>query len=175
MNSKGKNFCTSCQKDFIYKMDLKKHISDTHKTYKPCRNLERCTFWPCRYNHQEYPKGHQVCFECGLDFKTIHDMMRHRKRVHKVVLCKMFLKKKCEYSAEDCYFTHTSSALAAPVKSVADKPEQPKAQSQGFWDTQSNLAPPSKDSTNLLYPSQSEWIQMKNSLLHLNQMMARFQ
>ena len=175
MTNKGKNFCTSCQKDFVYRMDLKKHISDTHKTYKPCHNIENCTFSPCRYNHKEYPKGHQVCFECGLDFKTIHDMMRHRKSVHKVVLCKMFLKKKCDYSSEDCYFTHTLNAPSTPVISAENKPDQAQAQLQGFWDTQSNLAPPSRDPTNLLHPTQSEWIQMKNTLLHLNQMMARFQ
>ena len=175
MEPKGKNFCTSCQKDFIYRIDLKKHIINTHKTYKPCRNLENCTFSPCRYNHKEYPKGHQVCFECGEDFKTIHDMMRHRKITHKIVLCKMFLKKACDFSSEDCYFTHAAKSLETPVKIVENKTNQAKEHIQGFWETQSNLAPPSKVPSNLPVPSQSEWIQMKNTLMHLNQMMARFQ
>ena len=28
-------------------------------TYKPCRNIQACTYAPnCRYNHKEYPVGH---------------------------------------------------------------------------------------------------------------------
>ena len=88
-------------------------------------------------------------------------MMRHRKIAHKIVLCKMSLKKTCEFSSEDCYFTHTTNTLANPVKIVENRTHQADEHIQGFWETQSNLAPPSKVSTNLPFPSQSEWIQMK--------------
>ena len=175
LNDKDKNYCNLCQKDFIYRIDLKKHINTEHKTYKPCRNLGTCTYSPCRYNHKVYPKGHHLCFECGKDFKTIHDMMTHRKNTHSTVLCKMFLKRKCNYSSEDCYFTHTINALDAHVNIVENNSAQPHVQRQGFWETHSNLAPPSHASSVQQGPSQSEWIQMKNTLHHLNQLMSKYQ
>ena len=70
--------CYTCGKEFVYKLDLKKHIIETHMTYKPCRNAQSCTYAPkCRYNHKEYPEGHQVCYECGKSFKTMHELMKH--------------------------------------------------------------------------------------------------
>ena len=123
MNSQDPNYCNTCKKDFVYRIDLKNHIKVEHKTYKPCRNLGACTYSPCRYNHKEYPKDSQVCFECGMDFKTIHDLMRHRKINHKTVLCKMFLKNKCDYSGEGCYFTHAKEPQGPPAK-VVERPSE---------------------------------------------------
>ena len=102
-------------------------------------------------------------------------MMRHRKNIHKTVLCKMYLKKKCDYSSEDCYFTHAANTPTTPVKTVDKQSDEPQVKTQGFWDTQSNLAPPSKESATKQGPSQSEWLQMKNTLHHLNQLMAKYQ
>ena len=101
--------------------------------------------------------------------------MRHRKLNHKMVLCKMFLKNKCDYSGEDCYFTHAKEPQAPPAKIVARPSEQTPSETQGFWNTHPNLAPPLKVSTNQQGPTQSEWIQMKEALRNLNQMMSRFQ
>ena len=75
----GGSTCNLCTKDFIYKIDLNKHIAKEHKTYKQCRNLGSCSYLPrCPYNHNEYPPGTQICYECGDTFKTLHELMRHR-------------------------------------------------------------------------------------------------
>ena len=168
--------CNMCNKDFIYRVDLTKHIRDEHKTYKQCKNLKTCTYTPkCRYNHKEYPPGTQICFECGKTFKTVHDLMRHRKSAHKVQLCKEFLKGSCGYSQQDCYYTHANQACPEPAQIVENNSAQNEPQPQGFWKAPSNLAPPSSSTqASSQGPTQAEWIVMKQTLSHLNQMMAKF-
>ena len=112
----NKNMCRKCEQTFLYKIDLKAHIRKAHITYKPCRNPKTCSYNPCRFNHQEYPEGSQVCYECGNNFKSIYELMKHRKLSHDVVLCKQFLKQSCEYSSEDCYFPHTKKSQPSQVK-----------------------------------------------------------
>ena len=175
----GSYTCRTCGKEFIYKIDMTKHIKDTHKTYKPCRNIQTCSYKDsrqgCRYNHKEYPEGHQVCFECGKSFKTVHDLMRHRKSDHEVPVCKEFLANRCDFSASDCYYTHNKHPHPInPVTKFQKKPHS-EPQVQGFWEIPSNLAPPSKGPKVLEGPTQAEWISMKNMLTKLNQMVSRFQ
>ena len=170
------NKCNICKKDFVYRIDLNKHVRENHKTYKPCRNMKTCVYAPrCRYNHKEYPEGHQVCYECGSVSKTMHDLMKHRKKEHKVPLCKNFLKNTCEFSEHDCYHMHTNKAPNAPVNIVLNNPNrseaQGPAQSQAFQGVESNLAPPSISKG----PTQAEWVQMKLALSKINEMMSRFQ
>ena len=175
-NKSSESRCIRCNKDFIYRIDLKKHIIDAHKTYKPCRNLKTCSYLPkCKYNHQEYPPGTQICYECGKTLKTTNDLMRHRKKTHKVELCKSFLKGNCGFSAEDCYYTHGKQALAEPVLIVENKPTNTVPQAQGFWEAPSNLAPPSGGLQLMQHgPTQSEWIQLKQTLSQINLMMKKF-
>ena len=164
------------KKDFVYKIYLTKHIRENHKSYKPCRNIETCVYKNrCRWNHKVYPEGNQVCFECGNDYKTMHELMRHRKASHKVPMCKDNMRNDCGYSSEDCYYTHSVQTLLkrSPARK-AHEPNQTKPQAQGFWDPPSNLAPPSQGPGVDQGPTQSEWIQMKNMLIHLNQLMTKF-
>ena len=141
-------------------------------TYKPCRNIKTCVYAPrCRYNHKEYPEGHQVCYKCGSVSKTLHDLMKHRKKEHKVPLCKNFLKNTCQFSEHDCYHMHTSKAPNTPVQIVGNSPNQSESQDQGFQGVESNLAPPS----NPKGPTQAEWVQMKLAINKINEMMSRFQ
>ena len=57
---KKSNTCNICNKDFVYKNDLGKHMRETHKTYKPCNNLNNCAYGEkCTYNHRKYPEGSQ--------------------------------------------------------------------------------------------------------------------
>ena len=176
--SQVSNRCTHCMKDFIYRIDLTKHLREAHKTYKPCRNLSDCTYAPkCRYNHKKYPEGTQVCFECGFTFTTVHDLMKHRKRNHKVPLCKAFLKNNCGFSADDCYHTHAKQPHkeSLPAQHEVKKTSFPSALSAGFWDAPVNLAPPAAPTIIQQGPNQIEWSQMKEAINQLNQMMARFQ
>ena len=168
------NTCRTCCKDFIYKIDLKKHINESQKTYKPCRNLDSCTYKVCRFNHKVYPEGHQVCYECGKSFKTVHELMRHRKATHKAVLCKDYLKGNCGYSSEDCYYTHTSQSQLQDSQGETPSFEQPQSKSQGFWDLPCLKDPPSKTSSPKNGPSQAEWSQMKTMLGQLNRMVESF-
>ena len=161
-----------CEKDFVYRIDLNKHVREKHITYKPCRNIKTCVYAPrCRYNHKEYPEGHQVCYECGNVSKTLHDLMRHRKKEHKVPLCKNFLKNTCQFSEHDCYHMHTKKAQNTSVKIVTNNPNHSVSQGQGFQGVESNLAPPSISEG----PTQAEWDQMKLAMNKLNEMMSRFQ
>ena len=127
------------------------------------------------YNHNEYPPGTQICFECGKPFKTVHELMRHRKADHKVQLCKDFLKGNCGYSMEDCYYSHANKAHLRPALSVENESVQNKPQSQGFWEAPSNLAPPPDwPQVGAQGPTWSEWIVMRQTLNKLNQMVAKF-
>ena len=159
------NECRTCNKDFIYKIDLKKHINESHKTYKPC---------VCRFNHRVYPEGHQVCYECGNSFQTVHELMRHRKATHKAVLCKEFLRGNCGHSAEDCYYTHSKQAQSKPSNVEAQTLVQPQTQTQGFWDISSRKEPPSEILSARGGPSPLEWEQIKNMLAQLNQIVGTF-
>ena len=171
------NRCNHCKKDFIYRIDLTKHIREEHKTYKPCRNLGDCSYaLKCRYNHKQYPKGTQVCFECGFTFMTVHDLMRHRKEVHKVPMCKEFLRNNCGFSADDCYHTHSKQPHTEhkPVQDVENKRNTSNENSEGFWDAPVNLAPPLGAKKIQQGPTHLEWDQMKEKFKQLNQMMERF-
>ena len=162
------NSCNTCGENFVYKIDLNKHVTKAHMTYKPCRNIQTCTYAPkCRYNHKEYPVDHQVCFECGKSFKTMHELMRHRKISHKVPLCKLFLKNSCGFSADDCYNTH--SKASEPVKKATNNINE------GFWEVPRNTAPPLIEPKSQKGPTQEEWHQMKQALAQINNMMKKFQ
>ena len=160
--------CYTCSKEFVYKLDLKKHITEAHMTYKPCRNAQSWTYAPrYRYNHKEYPEGHHVCYECGKSFKTIHELMKHRKSSHVVPMCKQFMKNKCDFPANECYNNHAKpKGHAKSVENVS---------TQGFWEFLQDTAPPVIDNKIQKGPTQAEWIQMKQALTQLNTMMQRFQ
>ena len=144
-------------------------------------------------------KEARVCYECGNFFKTVHDLMKHRKNTHKVPLCKHFLRKRCEYSSADCYYKHTANTQSQtpPKKSQGQGPTH----SPGFWDLPSNLAPPSQQPKARQWqeqeqgvqgqgqgqgqeqgqgqgqgqgPTQSELTEMKTMLMQLNKMMDKF-
>ena len=143
---RGNYSCRTCSKDFIYKIDLTKHMKETHKMYNSCRDIQACTYKDsrqgCRYNHKEYPERRQVCFECGKNFKTVHDLMRHRKADHMVPICKDFLANSCGYSTSNCYYTHNKHPHPQiPVKKSQES-TQADPQIQGFWEEHSNMAPP---------------------------------
>ena len=79
-------------------------------------------------------------------------------------MCKQFLQNKCGFSAEDCYNTHS-------------KPKEPATfvGNEGFWEVPQNTAPPLSNPTIKKGPTQAEWLQMKQALVHLNKMMEKFQ
>ena len=103
--------------------------------------------------------------------------MKHRKRIHKVPLCKAFLKNNCGFSADDCFNTHAkhSHKESLPAQHVEKKTSCPSALSAGFWDAPVNLALPVAPKTIQQGPNRIEWNQMKETLNQLNQMRARVQ
>ena len=167
------NTCNNCKKDFVYKIDLAKHVRENHRTFKPCRNLKNCSYGErCSYNHRKYPDGSQVCYECGNYYKTLHELMKHRKQAHIVPMCKEFMRKHCDFSSEDCYYVHTSNSQPEIPYEELQEPNQSQSESLGFWAPPSNLAPPL--SASLPGPSQAEWTKMKLMLSELNQLVAQF-
>ena len=47
MQQKGgsSNDCHTCNKEFVYKIDLVKHVRETHRAYKPCRDIKKLFIW----------------------------------------------------------------------------------------------------------------------------------
>ena len=141
--------------------------------FKPCRNITNCSYAPkCRYNHTQHPEGTKVCYECGFTSKTTHELMKHRKTVHQVPLCKEFQKGSCGFSGEDCYYSHEKNAHGRPALNVERSSTQNRTPPQGFCPPPTNPAPPLSTPQG---PSQAEWLRMKDMLRQLNQMVANFQ
>ena len=105
-----------------------------------------------------------MCYECGDHFKTVHELMKHRKKVHTVPVCKNYLKGSCGFSDGDCYYTHNKRTQI----------KTPQGETLGFWDPPSNMAPPSRDLRKPMGPTKSDLDQMKNMVMQLNQMVAKF-
>ena len=174
-NKSRESTCIRCNQDFIYRLDLKKHINDAHKTYKPCRNLKTCTYLPkCKYNHQEYPQGTQICYECGKTFKTAHDLMRHRKK-HTKLSCASHSSKVIVASPLRIVTTHMKTSTRWTCANCGEYEGTKCPSTPGFLGAPSNLAPPSSALQPMRHgPTQSEWIQLKQTLSQINQMMAKF-
>ena len=117
------NICFQCNKSYMSKPDLKKHIQDTHKNYKPCDYFSenRCELdGDCKYNHIKLLKGQEICYKCGLFFKSKGELRKHIIAKHGNILCHKFLNNLC--TQQRCFFSHN----VMTATSVVNTPEPNK-------------------------------------------------
>ena len=107
--------CRFCEKNFKSKSELMKHNKCTHKEkLSACRNFETGTCYyddHCWFSHE--PKKCNVtsefkCNFCENKFKTVPELLKHRKIAHleMVPMCKNFVKGNCSFG-NSCFFIHT--------------------------------------------------------------------
>ena len=178
--------CNSCKRKFYNKTTLDEHKQRTHKSFKPCRNMPNCPYKDeCIFNHKTINNNMFLCYECGIEEKTLADLMIHRKNKHTVSDCYKYSTNECKHTSETCWFNHKMKPEnnIAKEPDMADKHEgvweplpdqssqkidEQKAQSSVFWDTPANLAPPSPTSPPV---TQAMWLRMVQMLESLNKMM----
>ena len=130
--------CNICGMRFNDKRDLRVHIKDAHKSFKPCRDFANggceSSSESCRYNHIVLSENDHICFKCGHTTTTKTLLMSHVKELHGNIPCTNFQKSECRFSSNSCIFSHrmgtqepgTSESLATAVTS------RPAPQQQDF-------------------------------------------
>ena len=102
--------CDSCVKIFTEDRAFRKHILNTHKNYKPCKNSfngpDIYKFEQgCHFSHVPVPRDKDKCYKRGSEFDSIATLIKHRKTVHKG-RCKDAIKDKCRLNQNTCYLNH---------------------------------------------------------------------
>ena len=99
--------CDMCNKPFRTMRELSHHMSFDHKSYKPCHYFKegKCDVdGECRYNHEILKPGQEICYKCGLKFKSKSDLLRHIEEKHGHEICHRYLQNKC--TVRRCLFRH---------------------------------------------------------------------
>ena len=112
--SAGTN-CRKCGKMFSNLDDLNNHLTNDHKSYRPCKNFSaisednKCTWKErCGFNHAVLEPDTWLCWDCGTTLQNRNDLMIHRKKKHKVPECRKFkYENSCDKSDEICWYLHT--------------------------------------------------------------------
>ena len=168
--------CNLCESKFYNKMKLEEHKQRTHKAFKPCKNLPNCSYGQeCFFNHNKINRDMFLCYECGIEEKTLSDLMIHRKNKHVVNDCLKYYANVCRFTSDVCWFNHKTTTknntpkVQDTTKVVANqtskKTEQNDKQQSVFRDSPENLAPPSQQ------PTQATWLRMIQMMDSLNKMM----
>ena len=113
--------CSQCEISLGSKGELNTHITESHMSYKPCKNyaVNRCEYnEDCRFYHIILPPGQHICYKCATKTNTKSDMMKHIKDVHGGTVCHKFLLNKCNFTR--CLFSH----IVPSVPGVAEPSEQ---------------------------------------------------
>ena len=98
--------CNFCEKVFSSRNTLLTHKSDTHKTFKPCRDPVNCVYQSgCYFSHVPVTTGKIRCFQCGEEFENKNTLMIHRKIHGRVRLCTKLTDSQCD-RGESCWWSH---------------------------------------------------------------------
>ena len=101
--------CYQCDIDFESEKEVKSHIRNNHKTYKPCKNFaaNQCQYADDEYsfNHVILQQDQHICFKCGNKYSSKTEMMNHVKEKHGDIICHRFLKNQCPHNNR-CLFSH---------------------------------------------------------------------
>ena len=110
--------CTvyNCGQRFKTKIELNRHIKSEHIEQFNC---ERCDFQATNIlilnkhinikHRVEIGANRKVfnCEDCNKQYSDYWSIMNHKKEIHEVKeLCKHFLKGKCNFKDDDCWFLH---------------------------------------------------------------------
>ena len=129
------------------------HLMDHRKLQHPgaiaqCKKFvsDNCDFSAekCWWSHEkkkEIKKTQIDCFICGEIFKSIRDIMVHKKTTHKTVVkpCKMFQQNKCRFKSESCWFVHEQE------NGKNEKPTEETDDQSVFQRKEQNPKPPFKN------------------------------
>ena len=102
--------CNHCDNNFETVRDLNRHITENHKSHKPCYYFkeDRCDLDDeCRFKHIKLKHGEQICYTCGKIFKIKNEMLSHIIEKHGNTVCHRFLKNEC--TVRRCLFSHKIS------------------------------------------------------------------
>ena len=113
--------CESCKREFESQWHLKNHIRDEHGKIEECSHFKenRCKFAnTCWKKHIDLQSGLKnvlfICFSCKQSFKTINDLMSHKKKEH-IEFCKPCSPKNgvCRFEKipEKCWYIHEDFQL----------------------------------------------------------------
>ena len=124
-----KEKCNKCDETFGTQRELSRHITENHKSHKPCDYFreDRCDVAECRFKHIKLNPGEQICYTCGKIFISRKDMVSHIREEHGNTLCHRFLNNKC--LVRRCLFSHKiSSATNADIMSQEARAPAPPPQ-----------------------------------------------
>ena len=142
--------CKICYNKFDKKEELMYHRKSQHPgAVAQCRNYATvgCDFSAdkCWWNHdkkEEIDKTQINCFVCGDMFKSIKDLMVHKKTNHKSIVkaCNDFQQNKCRFKSESCWFIHEQT-IKNPEKVSKNSTGKPEKQLV-FQNNYQNSNPP---------------------------------
>ena len=105
--------CYMCEMQFMSIWILGNHKRDIHGPQEDCFffSQNRCKFGKSCWKKHIHNKNEDlfICFSCKLKFKTINELMEHRKKDH-LEICKLCLPKegscRFENNPDRCWFVH---------------------------------------------------------------------
>ena len=145
--------CKHCGEQFSEIWNLMNHRKQFHRsTVAFCKNkiLDTCRFTSekCWWNHERNDSSQNTniveCFICNQTFKTKSAMMIHRKHNHAnlVKTCDNFIKSKCTFKEEFCWFKHDNEKMDIEDKDDEhEKGEEFNKNSSVFRNATPNLIP----------------------------------
>ena len=114
--------CDKCQEKFEERGELIRHIKNRHSLQWNC---DQCSFQAntraVLMNHCKQTQGHLPsnqkqrvgqtgvleCYTCKGEFRSYHNLMKHRKEEHPShKKCRYYLKGECAFSSEECWYLH---------------------------------------------------------------------
>ena len=109
--------------------DLSNHIRENHKSKRPCVYFRdgRCELdEECGYNHIILKQGEQICFKCGIVFKSKRELINHIREQHGDTIYHRFLRNECKQAR--CFFSHNILTASAERSQVEVRAYTPTAQ-----------------------------------------------
>ena len=118
-----------------------------------------------------------LCYECGFEYKSLSDLMFHRKAHHNINKCIKFTENNCKFTDESCWYTYNEQH-----NMMNKENEQQETHDEGFWDPPSSReepteqpsvfrVPPPNPAPPLSQPTQANWLKMVSMMNDLNKMM----
>ena len=98
--------CKFCDKVFKEQTELATHRINEHKSYKPCKFMNKCRFKDnCPFSHTPIPEGKERCFQCGEEFSEKSHLMKHIKETHREAAKQCHDFPNCS-RGENCWYKH---------------------------------------------------------------------
>ena len=78
--------CDQCGQILTDMATLRKHVLQTHKSFRPCRNYvaqgSQCKYREaCHFSHVAVAQNMQRCYKCGVEVLSVTSLMEHRNSI----------------------------------------------------------------------------------------------